>query len=176
MGSVFSFFQTAMTAVLAFGIAAIGAILVSLCSKDAETLIPKWAARVVEFAAFKIPQPFCDQLREEWLAGLDEYPEVLAKAWFAISIFVRAGPKTLKEVKRAIRQSHAMEAGHAAGSNDRQIREQIQAEIARLEFRLKQLDVWLKRANKHSLRRQAEAKSLEAEDLAKRIRYLKSLL
>lgn len=100
---------------------------------------------------------------------------MLGKLYFALSIYFVVLPKTIHETKRIDRQRYASNAQNL-GQMALDPIDLIRAEISKLNFREKQLQSWLQSANSHELRRHGLEKSQEAEDIARRLRQLRSLL
>lgn len=175
MNSFFSMLQTLVVAAFAFAATLFSAVAVGLIVKDAETFIPRLAKKIVERAVSRLPECSQDVYRSEWIADLCCIPETLGKLTFALDVYFRGCPGVMGEIKRSMRREYA-EPKHVVGGSEKDHIELLLAEIATLEVRRKQLAKWFRSANVHELRRQGEEKSLEAEAIAKKLKYLKGML
>lgn len=71
-----------------FLVAFVVSVLGRIFAEDAKSLIPRFCRTLLRRAARRIDGKYSDGLYEEWLAHLDETPELTLKLWHALSIFV----------------------------------------------------------------------------------------
>lgn len=78
------------------------AILIStlgrVFSEDAKTLIPRFCRFLLRRAASRINRTHGARFCEEWLAHLDETPELTVKLWHAISIYAWGAGRVGREI------------------------------------------------------------------------------
>ncbi|MEM7317538.1 MAG: sugar transferase [Pseudomonadota bacterium] len=63
------------------------AVVARVLAEDAKTFVPRLAERLIRAAAAKINENHRDELLSEWLAHLEDIPEISGKFWHAISIY-----------------------------------------------------------------------------------------
>ncbi len=62
-------------------------VIVSVLTDDAKTFLPRFAQYLVRKAAMRLPEANRLDYCEEWLAHIEEIPEITGKLWHAISLY-----------------------------------------------------------------------------------------
>lgn len=80
-------FLIMFTMIGALAVAVVGRVL----GEDAKSFIPRFSLRLIRVAANRITEEHSVDYFEEWLAHLDETPELTGKLWHAVSIYLWGG-------------------------------------------------------------------------------------
>lgn len=79
-----------------FFITIIVAVISRILAEDAKTFIPRLCQRLLRLAAQRIHEDHAARFFEEWMAHLEETPEITGKLWHASSIYLWGGRKICK--------------------------------------------------------------------------------